>query len=251
MSSIGGEIPTNQYFEDIDLPILSDGTSKVEGYDRFHNLEIDLPDEYRYQLDLTKALDISELSELGAFAWLECAWAAHKLKEDNALETIVFSVGDGFLIQTAKFYAFRKLVASILNRKIRIGTRSAIYNKSKPSTESNLIKASAEYTAAVLGGADTLTPSGVLLDDESESIRLSNNMFGLLKHESGFDKPRVYSQGSYTIDQIAFSIYTKAKAHLKKMDPKTEDENWSEIVTLALSHSQERSKYITENISRV
>ena len=94
-----------------------------------------------------------------------------------------------------------------------LSTETALRNKTMYDPINNLLRATTESMAAVIGGCDihTVHPHDVVFREPSEmSQRLALNIHHLLKFESHFDKVYDPSAGSYYIEKLTRELCEKA-----------------------------------------
>ncbi len=137
------------------------------------------------------------------------------LKADRAAAAIEFSiaVGANYFFQIAKLRAFRMVWSRAVESfggaaeaaRARIAARTSRWNKTVYDPHVNILRATTETMAAVLGGADSVT---VAAFDEcykapnEASRRLARNTQLLLKHEALLGHVADAGGGSYFIEAI-------------------------------------------------
>lgn len=126
-----------------------------------------------------------------------------------------FGVGANYFHEIAKFRAFRKMWAFIVQNynhpqidelTINISATVGFVNKSLKDPHTNLLRQTSESMSAIIGGVDMLT---ILSFDqnskkgESEfSLRMAQNIPLILKEESYFEKVIDPLGGSYSIEKL-------------------------------------------------
>lgn len=142
-----------------------------------------------------------------------------QLKNQVALEQVIdamdvrMSSGGNYFIQIAKFRAMRILWDMLLEgnhvdrtkHKLWLQTETAFRNKTRYDAYSNLLRATTESMAAVIGGSDEhlIHPYNAhyTLPDEA-SRRYALNIHHLLREEARLDKVLDPSSGSAYIEEI-------------------------------------------------
>jgi methylmalonyl-CoA mutase len=124
-----------------------------------------------------------------------------------------FSVGSNYFFEIAKFRAFRMLWARVVESfggtheaaKARIAARTSKWNKTVYDPHVNILRATTEAMAAVLGAADAVTiapfDACYKVPDEA-SRRLARNTQLLLKHEAWLGRVADAGGGSYALETI-------------------------------------------------
>lgn len=135
---------------------------------------------------------------------------------DDAAARMVFryAVGSQFFIEIAKLRAARLLWAQIVTAfegsasgaaYLHIHAVTATANKTAIDPHNNLLRASAEALAAVLGGCDWLTvlPMGV-------EPRMAHNIGLILREEAHLDRVSDAAGGSYYVESVTSLLGQKA-----------------------------------------
>jgi methylmalonyl-CoA mutase len=178
-------------------------------------------------------VDAYAVQQAGANASQELAFAlslgkayiekqlAQNIDLDQALANLhfTFGIGTDYLIEIAKFRAFRTLWAQLVreykpihvcNETTLITAKSGFVNKSLKDPYTNLLRQTTEAMSAVIGGADHLwiQPYNA---QSSEGItdftqRMATNISLLLKDESYLDKVIDAAGGSYAIEFLTDSL---------------------------------------------
>jgi methylmalonyl-CoA mutase len=124
-----------------------------------------------------------------------------------------FATGSNYFFEIAKFRAFRMLWARAVESfggsreaaRARIAARTSRWNKTVYDPHINILRATTETMAAVLGGADsvTVTPFDACYKAPDEaSRRLARNTQLLLKHEAWLGHVADAGGGSYALETI-------------------------------------------------
>ncbi len=124
-----------------------------------------------------------------------------------------FAIGSNYFFEIAKLRAFRMEWARVVQSfggsrqaaKARIAARTSQWNKTVYDPHVNILRATTEAMAAVLGGADavTVTPFDACTKAPDEaSQRLARNTQLLLKHEAWLGRVADAGGGSYALETI-------------------------------------------------
>lgn len=135
------------------------------------------------------------------------------LDADRAAAAIEFSfaVDANYFFEIAKLRAFRMLWARAVesfggnNQAARIAVLTSRWNKTVYDPHLNILRATTEAMAAVLGGADAVTVAPfdtVYKAPDEASRRLARNTQLLLKHEAWLGRVADAGGGSYAIETI-------------------------------------------------
>ena len=124
------------------------------------------------------------------------------------------SVGTSYFMEMAKLRALRVLVARLLpittSQPILLHCQTSTFYEAKATPYTNLLRATTEAMAAVIGGADALTVrpyDAVLGTSPGEfSERIARNVSTLLKAESYLDKVADPAAGSYYIENLTHQL---------------------------------------------
>lgn len=123
------------------------------------------------------------------------------------------SVGTSYFMEIAKLRALRVLFsrlvghysASLSNQPPFIHAQTSAFYDAAVTPYTNLLRATTEAMAAVMGGCDALTvrPYDAVLGQQGEfSERIARNVSVLLSEESYFDKVADPSAGSYYVEHL-------------------------------------------------
>jgi methylmalonyl-CoA mutase len=124
-----------------------------------------------------------------------------------------FAAGADFFVQIARLRAFRMLWARAAESfgvqrtagNTRIAVRTSRWNKTVYDPHVNILRATSETMAAVLGGADTITVAPFdecYKDPDESSRRLARNTQLLLKREAYFGRVADPGGGSYYLEAL-------------------------------------------------
>lgn len=138
---------------------------------------------------------------------------------------VTFGAGPQFLMEAAKFRAWRPLLARVvvaLGGDAALATRAAVHatttrwNKTRLDPHVNLLRATTEAFAAVLGGVDSLnvSPFDTVGGGGGESIsrRIARNVHVLLAEEFGAASPADPAGGSWCVESLTDELARKAWA---------------------------------------
>jgi len=130
-----------------------------------------------------------------------------------------FAIGLEYFIEIGKFRAFNHLLHEIAGKyditefTHTVTGKTSIWSKSITDANTNMLRATTEAMAAILGNAD-----GVLIDTYDNeyketsdfSNRIAGNIATILKEESYFGKVANPVDGSYYIEEVTSKIAAKA-----------------------------------------
>jgi methylmalonyl-CoA mutase len=147
---------------------------------------------------------------------------AGTLAAQLASKTVIrMAVGTSYFMEIAKLRALRLLLARFLNAYHIHHTSYIIHSITSPFYEAkatpytNLLRATTEAMAAVIGGCDVLTvrPYDAVFGTETDfSQRIARNVSSLLRHESYLDKVADPAAGSYYIETLTQQLTEAAWA---------------------------------------
>ncbi|WP_460940540.1 methylmalonyl-CoA mutase family protein [Spirosoma humi] len=139
------------------------------------------------------------------------------------------SVGTSYFMEIAKLRALRVLIARFISAyssapfpPLFIHGQTSTFYDAKATSNTNLLRATTEAMAAVIGGCDALTvyPFDSVLGTPTSadhstsatdlSARIARNVSILLKQESYFDKVADPSAGSYYVEVLTHSLVEAA-----------------------------------------
>jgi methylmalonyl-CoA mutase len=137
------------------------------------------------------------------------------VKAERAAAGLEFSFGMGsqFFFQIAKLRAFRMVWGRVIESfggtrsgaRARIAARTSRWNKTVYDPHVNILRATTEAMAAVLGGADAVTVApfdACYKQPDEASRRLARNTQLLLKHEAWMGRVADAGGGSYFIEAL-------------------------------------------------
>jgi methylmalonyl-CoA mutase len=124
-----------------------------------------------------------------------------------------FAIGADFFMAIAKLRAARTLWCRVAeacgatgdSRKMRIHARTSLWNKSSLDLHTNLLRATTEAAAAVLGGCDSLYVGAfdeVLRKPDDFSHRIARNIQIILRDECNFNGVIDPAGGSYYVETL-------------------------------------------------
>jgi methylmalonyl-CoA mutase len=161
-------------------------------------------------------------------------WAemdARGVEIDRAAGSVgfAFSVGASYFFQIAKFRAFRMLWARAVEgfggsreaAKARIHARTSLWNKTIYDPHVNVLRATTEAMAAVLGGADSVCVAPFdhcYKMPDAGSRRLARNTQIMLKHEALLAQVADPGAGSYLLESITDSIARDAWKMMQQIE---------------------------------
>lgn len=137
------------------------------------------------------------------------------------------AIGLEYFIEIGKFRAFNHLLHEIANKygvsefNHTVTGKTSIWSKSVTDANTNMLRATTEAMAAILGNVD-----GVLIDtydnefnEKSDfSNRIAGNIATILKEESYFGKVANPVDGSYYIEEVTAKIAAKALELFKAIE---------------------------------
>ena len=135
---------------------------------------------------------------------------------DDACRHLVFSfsAGSGYFEEIAKLRAARVLWANIAKRfspadpssgKMRIHCRTSRFNKTVRDPHVNMLRATTEAMASVIGGAESLAVDPFDIhsgEPDGFSRRVARNVGLLIRHESRLDAVADPGGGSYHLEKL-------------------------------------------------
>jgi methylmalonyl-CoA mutase len=135
--------------------------------------------------------------------------------------TFSFAMGPDFYMQIAKLRAFRMVWAQALetfgaareHAKARVYARTARWNRTLYDPHANMLRATTEAIAAIIGGADSIyaAPFDACYKEPDEfSRRLARNTQLILKQESFLARVADPGGGSYLLERLTDAIASKA-----------------------------------------
>lgn len=183
---------------------------------------------------------------------------------DDALASVhaELGVGSTYLVEIAKFRAFRSLWAKLAaefkpehgcSRTILISAKTGFINKSLKDPYTNLLRQTTEAMSAVLGGVDHL----LVQPYDGESItgstaftqRMATNISLLLKEESYLQQVIDATGGSYAIEWLTNELINQTWSKLQSIQASGglfKNENWSAFQSEVRETSRLRQTAILE-----
>lgn len=171
----------------------------------------------------TFEVNAAQYHNAGANTCTEIACALAHANEYLNIRTdapVLFNVaiGSDYFFEIAKLRALRKLWAVIANEYgietiATINAETALNNKTIYDYNNNILRASTETMAAVIGGCDSLFihPYDVLFKQPNDfSNRIARNIQLVAKKESYLDKVNDAAHGSYYIEDLSNEIANKS-----------------------------------------
>ena len=124
-----------------------------------------------------------------------------------------FAVGSNYFFEIAKLRAFRLLWARVVESfggsreaaRVRVAARTSRWNRTVYDPHVNILRATTEVMAAVLGGADVVSAApfdACYRTPDETSRRLARNTQLLLKHEAQLGCVADVGGGSYALEAI-------------------------------------------------
>lgn len=140
--------------------------------------------------------------------------------------TVNFAVGSNYFFEIAKLRAFRKVYALLakqygVNEQAVITCETALNNKTIYDYNNNILRATTETMAAVIGGCDVMYvhPYDVLFKQPNDfSARIARNVQLVLKYESYMDKVQDAAAGSFYIETLTEEIAAKSWQLFKRFE---------------------------------
>ncbi len=181
----------------------------------------------------TFEVNAAQYHNAGANICTEIAFALAHANEYLNIGTNVpvlfnMAMGSDYFFEIAKLRVLRKLWAVIaheygVNETTTIHCETALNNKTIYDYNNNILRASTEAMAAVVGGCDALyiNPYDVLFKQPNDfSNRIARNIQLILKKEAYLDKVNNASQGSYYIESLSNEIASKSWALFQDIEAK-------------------------------
>lgn len=156
------------------------------------------------------------------------------------------SVGTSYFVEIAKLRALRVLWSRVLRGWTNeappplIHGQTSTFYESTATPYTNLLRATTEAMAAVIGGCDVLTvrPFDELLGSSGEfSHRIARNVSLLLAEESHLDKVADPSAGSYYIETLTHQLVESAWALFLQVEEKGGLANATDFVQSEIERS--------------
>lgn len=136
----------------------------------------------------------------------------------NAPVLFNVAVGSDYFFEIAKLRALRKLWSVVaiehdIDTSVIINCETALNNKTIYDYNNNILRASTETMAAIIGGCDGLYvyPYDVLFKQPNDfSNRIARNIQLVAKHEAYLQKVNDAAHGSYYIEDLSNEIANKS-----------------------------------------
>jgi methylmalonyl-CoA mutase len=169
--------------------------------------------------------------------------------------TIQFAAGPLFLLEIAKYRAMRALWASVCeaagtNIPLHMHAVTAMWNKSALDPHNNLLRATAEALAAVIGGANTVSvrPDGI-------DPHLARNILHILREEAHLDTTTDPAAGSWHIEALTTMLACEAWKRFQQIEAAggflTFEQSGALAQALAISRKAKEAAYATRRATLV
>ena len=153
----------------------------------------------------------------------------HGVDADRAAAALEFSfaVDSNYFFEIAKLRAFRTLWARAVesfggkHQAARIAARTSRWNQTVYDPHVNILRATTEAMAAVLGGADAVTVApfdACYKAPDEASRRLARNTQLLLKHEAWLGRVADAGGGSYALETITDFLSGEGWRHFQNIE---------------------------------
>ncbi len=132
---------------------------------------------------------------------------------------VSLSVDTNYFLQIAKVRALRPLVSQIgaaygvADPVVSLHVRTARWNKFGQDAYNNMLRATLEGMAGVLGGCDSLTIEGYnarFAENDAFARRIARNVSAILREESFLGKVADPAAGAYFIENLTHSLASQA-----------------------------------------
>ncbi|MET0341799.1 MAG: methylmalonyl-CoA mutase family protein [Polyangiales bacterium] len=153
------------------------------------------------------------------------------LEVDQAARQVSFrfSIGRDFFAEVAKLRAARRTWARVVEasggstdaQRMRIHASTSRRTKAQRDPWVNLLRATAESFAAVVGGADVITTHGfdaTLGDSDGLAERMARNTQHLLRHESNLHRVIDPAGGSFYVESLTDALAQRAWERLQAIE---------------------------------
>jgi methylmalonyl-CoA mutase len=167
-----------------------------------------------------------------------------------------FATDTSYFQEIAKLKAFRIIWAEIIkaynpshscSTNTIIDATSAAYSMASLDAENNLLRATVEAMAALIGGADTIsldTFNSSLVEGQTSSKRYARNILHLLKEESYFDATQDAVKGAYYIEEFIHQIASLALSRFQELAELPYDKAIQKLDdSIATSHATKREDF--------
>jgi len=177
----------------------------------------------------------SAVEELGAAFATAVAYIRAMLERsmtiDEAASQIRFRValGGNFFMEIAKIRAARMIWAKIVeefggdenSRKIKLGARTAIFNKTVYDPYVNMLRTATEAFSGVVGGVDTMTVGAfdeIIRNPDEFSERIARNQQIILQEECNLTDVIDPAGGSYYVENLTRELAAKVWQFFAKIE---------------------------------
>lgn len=219
------ELRGSIYFDVYHRELLSGFTADEEDFKKF------IISSYNFFPSLSNVcINATSYLNAGANAIQEISYTTshvneylHLLSEADLLNQVTsvqiqLAIGSNYLLEISKLRALRLLLASVfekynLQKEISLHAFTATINKSHKDAYNNMIRATTELMAAIIGGANLITalPYDYLTAETSSfSERIARNIFFILSEESYLDKVIDPAAGSYFFENLTHQLAEKS-----------------------------------------
>ncbi len=140
-----------------------------------------------------------------------------------------FAIGPNYFLEIAKFRAFRKTWAQILdeygfnNNAPSIHAETNFWNKSKADAHNNMLRTTTEAMSAAIGGCNSITVHRYdehFSKDSGFASRIARNIQLILQEEAYLDKVSDPGAGSYYIEMLTGSMAQKSWELFQEIEAK-------------------------------
>ena len=177
----------------------------------------------------------SAVEELGAAFATAVAYIRAMMERgldiDAAASMIRFrvSLGSNFFMEIAKLRAAKMLFAKIIgefggseeSKKIRLGARTSIYNKTVYDPYVNILRAATEAFEGAIGGVDSMTVGAfdeIIRKPDEFSSRIARNQQIILQEECALTDVIDPAGGSYYVENLTRELAAKAWEFFVKIE---------------------------------
>ncbi|MEM6261261.1 MAG: methylmalonyl-CoA mutase family protein [Bacteroidota bacterium] len=190
----------------------------------------------------TAGISVTGVDDAGGTAVHQLAFALAKTVEEiqaygsaeGVFEKLAFHfpIGSHFLVEIAKFRAFRMLVARLAEvyevegheaRSPFVVASTSRWNKTLYDAHNNLLRTTTEAMAAILGGAHAVNVRAFDVVKQAEnafSSRLARNIQHLLKHEAYLSHVQDPAGGSYYLESLTDNLAETAWKLFQEIEQK-------------------------------
>ncbi len=173
-----------------------------------------------------------------------------------------FTIGDNYFFQIAKLRAIRMLWAraaqclgvSPEHSRARIAARTSRWNKTVYDPHSNILRATTEAMAAVLGGADSISVAPYdecFAEPGAPSRRLARNTQLLLKHEASLEQVADPGGGAYYLEALTDDLAREGWREMREIEAQGGYREAHALIAQALERSLAAREIAVEKRRRV